>query len=60
MQKREQKAKVQFSVSVVSDSLWPQTAARQASLSITNSQSLFKLMSIKSVMGSAKASFHLQ
>ena len=28
----------------------PQTAARQASLSITNSQSLLKLMSIRSVM----------
>ena len=30
----------------------PRTAARQASLSITNSQSLFKLMSIESVMPS--------
>ena len=30
----------------------PQTAARQASLSITNSQSLLKLMSIESVMPS--------
>ena len=30
----------------------PRTAARQASLSITNSQSLLKLMSIKSVMPS--------
>ena len=30
----------------------PWTAARQASLSITNSRSLFKLMSIKSVMPS--------
>ena len=30
----------------------PWTAARQASLSITNSQSLFKLMSIESVMSS--------
>ena len=30
----------------------PQTAARQASLSITNSWSLFKLMSIQSVMSS--------
>ena len=30
----------------------PWTAARQASLSITNSQSLLKLMSIKSVMPS--------
>ena len=35
----------------VSDSLWPPwTAAHQASLSNTNSQSLRKLMSIKSVM----------
>ena len=31
----------------------PWTAARQASLSITNSQGLFKLMSIKSVMSSS-------
>ena len=31
----------------------PQTAARQASLSITNSQSLFKLMSIESVIPSS-------
>ena len=43
---------VQFSHSVVSNSLWPWTAARQASLSITNSRSLFKLMYIKSVMPS--------
>ena len=44
---------VQFSRSVVSDSLWPPwTAARQASLSITNSQSLLKLMSIELVMPS--------
>ena len=42
---------VQFS-SVVSDSVTPWTAACQASLSITNSQSLLKLMSIKSVMHS--------
>ena len=41
---------VQFSCSVVSDSVTPWTAARQASLSITNSQSLLKLMSIASVM----------
>ena len=39
---------VQFSHSVVSNSL--QTAARQASLSITNSRSLLKLISIESVM----------
>ena len=43
---------VQFSRSVVSDSLTPWTAACQASLSITNSQSLLKLMSIKLVMPS--------
>ena len=41
---------VQFSHSVVSDSATPWTTARQASLSITNSWSLFKLMSIESVM----------
>ena len=43
---------VQFSQSVVSDSATPWTAARQASLSITNSWSLLKLMSIESVMPS--------
>ena len=41
---------VQFSHSVVSDSVTPWTATCQLSLSITNSQNLFKLMSIKSVM----------
>ena len=41
---------VQFSHSVVSDSATPWTAARQASLFITNSQSLPKLMSIELVM----------
>ena len=40
----------QFSHSVVSDSSW--TAAHQASLSITNSWSLLKLMSIESVVSS--------
>ena len=39
---------VQFSHSVVSDFVTPWTAACQASLSITNSWSFFKLMSIKS------------
>ena len=39
-----------FSHSVVSDSATPWTAPCQASLSITNSQSLPKLMSIESVM----------
>ena len=43
---------VQFSRSVASDSEIPQTAAVQASLSITNSQSLLKLMSIESVLPS--------
>ena len=41
-----------FSGSVVSDSATPWTAARQASLSIANSWSLLKLMSIESVMPS--------
>ena len=39
---------VRFSHSVVSDSATPWTSARQASLSITSSQSLPKLMSIES------------
>ena len=44
---------VQFSCSVLSDSFWtPWTAAYQASLSITNSWSLLKLMPIQSVMPS--------
>ena len=43
---------VQFSHSVLSDSATPWTAALQAHLSITNSQSLSKLMSIESVMPS--------
>ena len=43
---------VQFSHSVMSNSLQPHGlhAAPQASLSITNSQNLLKLMSIKSLM----------
>ena len=41
---------VQFSCSVMSDSAIPGTAAHQASLSITNSRSLLKLMSIELVM----------
>ena len=41
---------VQFSHSVMSDSAILWTAALQASLSITNSQSLLKLMSIESVI----------
>ena len=43
---------VQFSRSLVSDSATPWTAAHQASLSITNSQSLLKFMSNESVMPS--------
>ena len=48
------KGSVQFSHSVMSDSLWFHglTVACQASLSITSSQSLLKLMSIKLVMPS--------
>ena len=43
---------VQFSRSVVSNSVTPWTAAHQASLFITNSQSLPKFMSIESVIPS--------
>ena len=43
---------VQFSHSVVSNSVTPWTTARQASLSITNRRSPPKLMAIKSVMPS--------
>ena len=43
---------VQFSHPVVSDSATPWAAARQASLSITNSWSLLKLMSIEWMMPS--------
>ena len=43
---------VQFSCSVVSDSVTPWTAACQASLSITNSRSLLRLRSIELVMPS--------
>ena len=42
----------QFSHSVISNSASPRTAALQASLSITNSQSLLKLLSIELVMPS--------
>ena len=44
---------VQFSCSVMANSVTPWTAARQGSLSITNSWSLLKLMSIKLVMPSS-------
>ena len=43
---------VQFSRSVVSDSATPWNAAHQASLSITNSWSLLKLMSVELVIPS--------
>src|SRR5574342_692747 len=43
---------VHFSRSVMSDSATPWTAARQTSLSITNSQNLPKLMTIMLVMPS--------
>ena len=43
---------VQFNRSVVSDSATPWTAACQASMSITNSRTLLKLMPIESVMPS--------
>ena len=48
---------VQFSHSVVSDSATPWIAARQPSLSITNSQSALKLMCIESVMPSSRLIF---
>ena len=47
------KCSVQFSCSVMSDSATPWIAAHQASLSITNSWTLPKFMSIKSVMPSS-------
>ena len=50
--KFSQFSSVQFIHSVMSDSSTPWTAACQASLSITNSQSLLKLMSIESMMPS--------
>ena len=43
---------VQFSCSVMSDSATPRTAAHQASLYITNPQSLLRHMSVKSVIPS--------
>ena len=50
--KKSLEQSVQFCHSVTSDSVTPRTAAYQAFISITNSQSLLKLMSIKSVMPS--------
>ena len=49
---REPFRSVQFSRSVMSNSATPWTASRQASLSITNSQSMLKLMPIQSVIPS--------
>ena len=51
--KNKDEAQVQFSHSVMSDSATPWTTAHQASLSITNSQSPPKPMSIESVMPSS-------
>ena len=48
---------VQFSRSVMSDSVTPWTAACQTSLSITNSRSLLKLISIESMMSSSVVPF---
>jgi len=48
---------VQFSHSVMSNSATPWTAAHQASLSITNSWSLLKLMSIELMMPSKHLNF---
>ena len=45
---------IQFSCSVMSNSVTPWTAAHQASLSITNSRSLLTLMSIPLVMPSSQ------
>ena len=50
--KEARRSRNQFSHSVVSDSATPWTVACQASLSITNSWSLLKLMPIESVMPS--------
>ena len=50
MNPRPKSHQFQFSHSVISSSATPWTAACQASLSITNSQSLLKLISIESVM----------
>ena len=50
--KKTAKYLIQFSLSVMSDFATQWTAACQASLSITNARSLFKLMSIELVMPS--------
>ena len=51
--KEIQFSSVHFSLSVMSDSVTPWIAARQASLSITNSRSSLRLTSIESVMPSS-------
>ena len=51
-QHQRQFSSVQFSVSVRSDFLGPWTAARRASLSITNTWSLLKLKPVESAMPS--------
>ena len=48
----------QFNRSVMSNSVTPWTATRQTSLSITNSQSLLKLMPIESMMPSNNLILH--
>ena len=52
MTKSQLTSSVPFSCSVMCNSVTPWTAARQTSLSITNSRSLLKLMSIQLVMPS--------
>ena len=52
----EKARSVQFSISVMSDPATPWTSACQASLSITNSWSLLKLLSTESVMTSTISS----
>ena len=54
---KESFSSVQFSHSVISDSATPWTTARQATLSITNSQSSLKLISIESMMPSSHLIF---
>ena len=49
--------RTQFSHLGISDSATPRTAAHQASLSITSSQSLLRFMSIELVMPSISSSF---
>ena len=50
--RRLKRDSVQFSLSVRSDSVTPWTAVRQASVSVPNSQSLLKCVSIELVMPS--------